>query len=159
MKGHLTADEFIERLYGAGNPEGESHLRECPRCAGRLAALERRRAEAAGLPPISNEFLASQRRVIYERVERPSHGRVSWAPAVVAAFLMAVGVYFYYPDQPAPDSTAPAAAPAAINVAPRPALSAGDAQLFSDVYSMEETAEPSAAAPIHALFELQDGPQ
>jgi hypothetical protein len=30
---------------------------------------------------------------------------------------------------------------------------AADAQLFSDVYAMEQSAEPRAAAPIHALIE------
>jgi hypothetical protein len=30
---------------------------------------------------------------------------------------------------------------------------AADAQLFSDVYAMEQSSEPRAAAPIHALIE------
>jgi hypothetical protein len=32
-------------------------------------------------------------------------------------------------------------------------LSNEDAQLFADVYSMEQSLEPSVAAPIHTLFE------
>jgi hypothetical protein len=32
-----------------------------------------------------------------------------------------------------------------------------DEQLFSDLYSMEQSDEPRAAAPIHALFESSEG--
>ena len=37
--------------------------------------------------------------------------------------------------------------------APPHAHRCADAQLFSDVYSMEQSTEPMAAAPIHELFE------
>ena len=60
-----------------------------------------------------------------------------WAPALAAACLLA--------DRHARESSVP-----------RRRMRTGsraDAQLFSDVYSMEQSTEPRAAAPIHALFE------
>jgi hypothetical protein len=62
---------------------------------------------------------------------------MTWAPALAAAALLAIGIAVYRP--------APAPAPL------RP--DAADAQLFADVYSMEQSVEPSVAAPIHSLFE------
>ena len=59
-----------------------------------------------------------------------------WVPALAAACLLAIGVLVY---RPAPR----------LACTPDPS----DAQLFSDVYSMEQSTEPLAAAPIHALFE------
>lgn len=144
MKGHLSNDDLIDRLYGAGDPKAGTHLEQCPSCAKRLAAFERRRAQSADLPPVSTGFLASQRHAICERLESPENGRVRWAPALVAACLVAAGVYYYYPPYPsAPAQKAQVVIHAESN----------DQQLFSDVYSMEQSAEPSAADPIHALFE------
>jgi hypothetical protein len=62
---------------------------------------------------------------------------MKWAPALAASCLLAVGVFLY---RPAP--------------APHPAV-VSDAQLFSDVYSMEQSVEPRAAEPIHELFAAQ----
>ena len=55
------------------------------------------------------------------------------------AFVFAVGVLVY---------RFPATAPV-----PASKADTGDAQLFSEVYSMEQSTEPRGAAPIHALFE------
>ena len=66
--------------------------------------------------------------------ERPQ-ARLKWVPAMAAAAcLIAVGVFSYHPAQ-----------------AVKPEVM--DAQLFADVYSMEQSMEPIAAQPIHALFE------
>jgi hypothetical protein len=150
MMQHLNDNELWARLYGLG--EDHAHLDQCPECSGRLAAMELRRADSAAeapASPASSDFLAGQRRAIYARLEQPAPLRVRWAPAVAAATLLAVGVLMYHPTRPAPHRVP---APAA-----RPELS--DEQLFSDVFSMEQAAEPRAAAPIRALFEDQAPPE
>jgi hypothetical protein len=158
MNRHLTNDELLNRLYGLGEAEGETnlHLRECPGCADRWRAFERRRAETAVEPDLSsdasNEFLAAQRRAIYARLEERSSGmHVRWAPAVAAGFLLAAGVYLAIPGRHAvpqtPNRPAPVTAHAEMS----------DEQLFSDVYSMEQSAEPRAAVPMHALFTAAEG--
>jgi hypothetical protein len=165
MNRHLTNDELLNRLYGLGEAEGEStlHLRECTGCAERWRAFERRRAETAAWPDLSgdasNEFLAAQRRSIYARLEERSGGiHVRWAPAVAAGFLLAVGVYLSIPGPGRHVVPQPANA-AYTSTHNRPAPVAhvvhaemSDEQLFSDVYSMEQSAEPRAAVPLHALF-------
>jgi hypothetical protein len=40
---------------------------------------------------------------------------------------------------------------------PAPGVELNQEQLFSDLYSMEQSVEPLAAAPIHALFEGSEG--
>jgi hypothetical protein len=157
MNRHLTNDELLNRLYGLGEAEGETnlHLQECTECADRWRAFERRRAETAAWPEVSNEFLVSQRRGIYARLEERPGMHVRWAPAVAAGFLLAAGVYLSLPGT-IPRRHAPQAATSVHN---RPAPVAhvvhtemSDEQLFSDVYSMEQSAEPRAAVPMHALF-------
>jgi hypothetical protein len=132
MNKHLTSDELVDRLYGVGASE---HLDNCRECSERLRELRERKAMAAEPHPASYEFLAAQRRNIYARMgEKPQTG-LKWVPALAAAVcLVAAGVFVYRPAQ-----------------APR--LESTDAQLFSDVYSMEQSMEPLAASPIHALFE------
>lgn len=146
--GHLNHDELIERLYGVGrNPH------ECAECRRRLQELDARRAEAAPLAEASGDFLAAQRRGIYARLgERPRASTV-WAPATVGALCLAAGLIVYHGSPP----SAPHAVKQAVShVAPRAAFtgdSASDDQLLSDVYAMEQSAEPRAAAPIDALIE------
>jgi hypothetical protein len=134
MNRHLNDDELLDRLYGlADAPE---HLESCADCARRWNQLRERRAEIAAPREVSREFLAAQRRKIYSRLGENPHGQRKWIPAALAAAcLLAIGLFVYRPEPPRqhPDSA--------------------DAQLFSEVYSMEQTTEPRAAAPIHALFE------
>jgi hypothetical protein len=86
---------------------------------------------------VSHEFMAAQRRNIYARMGERPQARLKWLPAMAAAAcLIAVGVFSYHPAQ--------AVKPEAV-----------DAQLFADVYSMEQSMEPIAAQPIHALFEQE----
>jgi hypothetical protein len=134
MNKHLTTDELVDRLYGVG---ASDHLDHCRECSERFRQLCDRKAMAAETRPASYEFLAAQRRNIYARMgEKPQTG-LKWVPAVAAAVcLVAAGVFVYRPAQ-----------------APRPEIT--DAQLFSDVYSMEQSMEPLAASPIHALFEQE----
>jgi hypothetical protein len=131
MNKHLTTDELVDRLYGV-----EANDHHCEDCSERFRQFSERKAMAAQPVPAPYEFLAAQRRNIYARMgEKPQSG-MKWVPALTAAAcLLAVGVYTYHP-------VAQVAKPEIV-----------DAQLFSDVYSMEQSMEPLAAKPIHAIFE------
>jgi hypothetical protein len=148
MKQHLSQDELLDRLYGLSDGD-VPHLRECEECSSRYQAMERRRVEAAGELPVANEFLATQRRAIYGRLGQAPAAHSRWAPAVLAvAFLLVMGVFLVHPHS----QYRPAGRPD-----PVAAVDLSDAQLFSDLYSMEQSVEPRAAAPIHALFEAPEG--
>lgn len=137
---HLSDDALLDAVYGL--TENEPHLHECAICAQRFSEWRRKReslAGAAGLSTeVSSDFLAAQRRKIYERLERPESKRLRWAPALAMACLVAVGALVYHPATPP---------------APQQRGEVSDSQLFSDAFSMDQSLEPSAAAPIHALFE------
>ena len=136
MNGHLTSDDLLHRLYGVGRDD--AHLESCGECARRWSELCARREQFPRRPAAaeeSTEFFAAQRNRIHAGLERELRPHMPWVPAgIAAACLLAVGLFVYRP----------AAAPRA---------ETADAQLFSDVYSMEQSVEPLAAAPIHALFE------
>ena len=134
LSNHLSNDELVNLVYGVGT---RGHLDDCRECAERFAQLRERKAMAAEALPVSVEFLAAQRRNIYARMGERPQARMKWVPALAAAAcLIAVGVFSHHPAEVAkPDET---------HV---------DAQLFADVYSMEQSMEPIAAQPIHALFE------
>jgi hypothetical protein len=138
MNKHLTTDELVDRLYGVGSPgivHNETHLDDCRACAERFRELRERRALAVEPVPVSYEFLSAQRRNIYARMGESPQVRMKWVPALAAAVcLLAAGVFVNRPAQ-----------------VPKPEID--DAQLFSEVYSMEQSMEPLAAKPIHAIFE------
>jgi hypothetical protein len=137
---HLSNDELLDRIYGLGE-RSVPHLRECVECSGRFQALERRRAEVIAEPPVSNEILAAQRRAIYSKLGEAPAARLHWAPAALAAaFLLVMGVFLARPHAVRPPDAASG-------------VELRDEQLFSDLYSMEQSDEPRAAAPLHALFE------
>ena len=153
---HLSEDVLIDALYGIAGPEAEAHTRRCPDCATRLSEREQKRAIACETGEVSSEFLTAQRRKIYQRLSQdpseaaqPRSGmRLVWAPALAAACALVVGIFVYHPR---PD-TRPAAG---VKVAVEAAVEANDTQLFTDVFSMEQSLEPNASAPVRALFEDQ----
>ena len=132
MSEHLNDDQLLDQLYGLS--ERHSHLDTCQDCARRWADLRERRAVLAIPEEVSWERLAAQRRAIYSRLGEQPRKPMKWVPALAAACLLVIGLIVYRPAQPAHQDS-------------------GDAQLFSDVYSIEQSTEPLAAAPIHALFE------
>jgi anti-sigma factor RsiW len=144
---HLSEDILLDAIYGIADADAEAHVTACPACAGRLSEWRRKRA-AAETREVSSEFLAAQRREIYRRLpDGPSEGllrssrlRRLWAPALAAACAVALGLFVYHPGRQA-----------------KPAVTAevSDAQLFGDVFSMEQSLEPSATAPVRALFQEQ----
>ncbi len=147
MTGHFSNDELIDRLYLAGNEN--DHLASCAECAQRFEEMKRTKSIATEPAPVSYEFLAAQRRAIYTRLgEDPGarvRSRLAWAPALAAVALLLAGITMRHP-QAKPVTTAN-------GVSATQTLSNEDAQLFADVYSMEQSLEPSVAAPIHTLFE------
>jgi len=133
MKKHLTTDELVDKLYGVG---ADGHLNECEECSERFGQLRERREMVTQPLGASYEFLAAQRRDIYARMGEKPQARMKWVPALAAAaFLVAAGVFVHHP-------AAQVAKPEVV-----------DPQLFADVYSMEQSMEPLAAKPIHALFD------
>lgn len=142
IDGHLKTDDLLDRLYGLEDHRAvdqDAHLESCVDCRGRWEEMRRMKSRLAAVGPVSSDFLAAQRRKIYTRLGEEPRTRLTWAPALVAALLLAIGVAVYHP----------ASTPAPL----RPAQSDADTQLFADVYSMEQSMEPSVAAPIHTLFE------
>ncbi len=132
MNQHLTDDELIDQMYGL--VDRRSHLESCEECTRRLSESQERRASLVSAEELPNDFLAAQRRTIYARLGEIPGKQLRWVPALAAACLFAIGVFIFRPAE-------------------IPHLDASDAQLFSDVYSMEQLTEPRAAVPIHALFE------
>jgi len=131
MNEHLDDDQLLDQLYGLAE---SAHLENCSSCARRWMEMRDRRARMAIPEEMPREFLAAQRRAIYSRLGEQPRKQMRWVPAMAAACLLVVGVLFYRP-------------------APASHQDSGDVQLFSDVYSIEQSTEPLAAAPIHALFE------
>jgi anti-sigma-K factor RskA len=144
---HLSDDELIRLLYGLG--DAESHMSACAECGERwnemLKALGKTRAETSAAAEINGRRLALQRQEILQRVQRSSGLHAwRWVPAAAAAAsVLAVALFL---ARPASLSTPAQPAPAVVSAE-------GDAQLFTDVYSMEQDVEPRAAAPIRALFQ------
>ena len=165
---HLSNDQLLDRLYGLeeAGPESATHLRECQECSNRFESLKRRRSEmvaasSAKDAAVPNEFLLAQRREIYARLDRTATVNARWAPAALAvAFLLVMGVFLARPHA-VYRPMLPANPTSAMDVAAKQGVESGAEknaeQLFSDLYSMEQSVEPLAAAPIHGLFEASSG--
>jgi hypothetical protein len=132
MSEHLNDDQLLDQLYGLS--ENRDHLESCRDCSRRWMELRQRRAMVAIPEELPWDVLAAQRRAIYSRLGEQPRKQVRWVPALAAACLLVIGAVLYWPAQPSHQDS-------------------GDAQLFSDVYSIEQSTEPLAAAPIHELFE------
>jgi hypothetical protein len=153
---HLSEDELIALMYGIGDAERkESHVADCSECSERLKAMGRVRVGTVDVPQISGRRLAAQRQQILERLEQPSPVTLGWRwiPVATAASLLAAAMFLHQQRPSVPRQAPPASA--AVNAE-------ADAELFTDVYSMEQDVEPRAAAPIRALFQetsLEEGPK
>ena len=144
---HLSDDDLIRRLYGIG--EEDDHLAACSECRDRWLAIQNvirsSRAEQPRTPEMTGRKLAVQRQQILARVNQPLAGSLVWRwvpPAAAAASLLAGVLFLSRPTSP----VTPPEATAVVNAE-------ADAQLFTDVYSMEQDVEPRAAAPIRGLFQ------
>lgn len=151
MNRHLTTDQLVERLYLGDRPGDvdrdfdRQHLESCAECRERFSEMQRIQIASAEPASVSSDFLAAQRRSIYARLGEEKRTRMAWVPALAAAALLAIGIAVYRP----------ASTPVPLHVTQIHGVQPDtvDTQLFADVYSMEQSVEPSVAAPIHALFE------
>jgi len=128
---HWTEEDFKQWLYGL--KDEDPHLAECAECRAERERLILQRRRVLTPPEISNDFLAAQRRSIYQRLGQPVRhwAPLRWALSAAAIVVVMLGV--------------------TLNTRRQPAIS--DEQLFSELSAMEQTAEPKAIAPIHQLFE------
>jgi hypothetical protein len=150
MSRHWTLDELTDRMYGIR--EEDEHLRSCRECALRFQELDRRRAAMTAAPEIPAGGLAAQRSAVLERIGTSSRHLVRWVPAVTAAAcLLAVAAFVHWPVRVAPQHGK------TTTEVTTTGATVSDSQLFADIYTVEESAEPRAAAPMHALF--QEGQQ
>ena len=147
MTPHLSDDDLIRRLYGIG--EEDDHLAACSECSDRWLAIQNvirsARAEQPRAPEMTGRKLAVQRQQILAKLDQPLAGSLlwRWVPPAAAASLLAAALFLSRPTDPV---TPTRAATVAVNAE-------ADAQLFTDVYSMEQDVEPRAAAPIRGLFQ------
>ena len=133
---HYSDDELLNCLYGVGE-RTDHHLDHCQECSSRWSSLRDSRAvELHRLQAEAGESnLAQQRAAVLSRIE--SKARRPWLPGPIPAFATAVlclvASLLY---QPAPRS-----------------VEISDAQFFAEVYSVAESNEPRASAPIENLFQ------
>jgi len=141
VSGHWTDEQLIQHLYGVGPHEG--HLEGCRECQDRLSSMRSMRRDreqsTSSDAEVSFEFLAAQRRKIYNRITEParwwSHLELRrWASVTATLFVLGGGLLFYKENH-------------------KQVNNISDAQLAQDVSHMAEDAEPSATAPLQALFE------
>jgi hypothetical protein len=135
---HWTDDEIISKLFDVGPQDG--HLKSCPECARRWAAIQQRyesgrRANAE----VSETRLSAQRLAIYRRLEdKPWCVRPVLASSLAAALLLAaISLILFKPDppeQPAPDIIS-------------------EDKVLEEIYQMSLSSEPVAIEPVQSLFE------
>jgi anti-sigma factor RsiW len=139
---HWTEDELLAHLYGIGPENG--HIEACSECARRLQSMQEARSlsEAAGINSIepSFEFLAAQRRRIYQRLSKPPQYALvrRFAPAIAASLAIAGGLLLF--EEQHSNSSRPVVKPA-------------DTELVEDVGRTAMNPEPAPLAPLQALFE------
>jgi len=155
---HLSNDVLIDGLYGVAAVDIAGCVRECPACAARWEELRERRAAMLAPLEVGADLLAAQRKSVYRRIEHPTvlEKASAWMGPLVAgaaaACVLAVGVMVHGWQVNSAAPSLPASAGTAI------VLPAGmtDTQLYSDVYALEQSFEPSTASSIGVLFE-RDG--
>jgi hypothetical protein len=129
---HWTDDELLEHLYGVSSPH-DGHLSACPECAARADHLARVRAQVTRAPEISEEFLAAQRRGIYQRLGSPLPWHpMRWALPMAATLAFALGLTLYRANQP---------------------LHSRDDQFYAEISSLDQNPAPRAVQPIEALVQ------
>jgi len=140
QSGHWTDDELLAFHYGVG-PSGE-HLEVCAACRTRLAAMQlnRDRVETAAsvADTVSPEFLAAQRRAVYQRMEKPVRWPVRrWAAGLATACILGGSVAVYEHNRQVQ------------LIQERIA----DAKLAQEVTMMADDTGSPAVAPLEGLFE------
>lgn len=138
---HWTEDELLAHLYGIGPEDG--HIENCVECAGQLRVMEEIRSLHEGAAADSTEpgfeFLAAQRRKIYQRIAAPRHSLL-WrlGPALAASLVLVLGLVIVDSQRQSRSASAPAPT---------------DTQLVEYVGSAAMNPEPAPVAPIEGLFQ------
>jgi hypothetical protein len=144
QSGHWTDDELLAFHYGIG-PSG-GHLDTCAECQDRLAAMRLNRERIESTTPladaVSSDFLAAQRRSIYERLEQPVRWWNAlpvrrWAAGLATGCVLAASLLVYQHNREAE------LAQERIN----------DAKLAQEVAMMAQDTGVSSMAPLEGLFE------
>ncbi|HYK92287.1 MAG TPA: hypothetical protein VE398_26235 [Acidobacteriota bacterium] len=135
---HWSDEEVLARLYGVGPEDG--HIEVCQDCRTRLEAMELRRKTLLDRDlRVPAQFLAEQRRSIYERLERrPLLLRLRLVPSLAMVLFLFVILTMFRPSPQEP-----------------PRIPVPDAQVFEDVFDIASSTEPSAVEPVRSLFEVQ----
>ena len=133
---HWDETNFSQLLYGL--KEEDSHLQECTECRGELDRLRLTRQRVLTPPELSSEFLAAQRRSIYDRLGQATRNfaPLRWALSVAMLLVLVAGL------------TLPRLRNSTVTLTT-------DEQLFTDLAAIEQTDEPKAIQPLHKLFEDQ----
>jgi hypothetical protein len=140
MKPHWEEQDFTQWMYGL--KEQDEHVLGCPQCQAEVARLAVERRGLTVEPEVPHEFLAAQRRSIYKRLDESVHTFHSLvrarilAPVSAVAVLAAIGIALMLPKPAQP-----------------PLFTESDQKFFTEIGSMEQSAEPRAIQPIHNMFE------
>jgi hypothetical protein len=130
---HWKEIDFQNWLYGL--KDEDAHVERCAECRAEMTRLQAERRRVTEEPEVSSDFLATQRRSIYSRLEVGPHRSWAWRWVLSTAMLLAIVFGLAVPRWHKTE----------------PAIS--DEQLFSDLSAMDQSAEPKAIAPMHNLFE------
>ena len=135
---HWSDEDLLARLYGIGPQDG--HLDTCESCRGRWEKLQLRRERLLAMESqVPQDFLAAQRRSIYERLEqKPRWFHLELVPSL-AALLLALVILSMF--RPAPQR--------------HPVGTASDDIVFEEAFEIATSTEPSAVEPVRSLFEVQ----
>jgi len=132
--GHWNEQDFSQWVYGL--KETDAHVESCPQCRAELERVTAERRRVLREPEVSEEFLAAQRRNIYNRLGERTR---NWAPLRWAASIaMVLVLVFTLTLSRSRHSTV---------------TQPGDDQLFKDLAKIEQSDEPQAIQPLHNLFE------
>lgn len=135
---HWTDDELIASHYGVGPEDG--HLQTCNDCQFRFSLLigSRSAVDRQSDHGVTSQFLAAQRREIYNLLSTPRRLPIlRWASAT-AAVAMVCGTMFIMKENR--------------DVSQRQSA-AYEAQLVEDVATVAQNSEPQAIAPMQGLFD------
>ena len=131
---HWTENDFHEWLYGL--KEKDLHAGECPQCSAEFERLTGERQRILGEPQVPEQFLAEQRRRIYDRMQQRTRNwaPLKWAVSIAMLLVVAAGLTLSRPKKATVSLTT-------------------DDPLFSDIARIEQSEEPKAIQPLHKLFE------
>ena len=133
---HWTEEDITQWLYGLREDAG--HLQECDLCRAKADRANSKRAQFLKTPAeVPSDFLAAQRRMIYQRMEaRPQMLGYRLAASLALVLLVAVISFNLFHRT----SYTPLATPA-------------DERLYSDLVAIDARTEPRAIEPIQSLFQ------